>query len=221
MGRQIGERRTFVWLDNEFMVDFRDLLQKTLQSDDPMPALEALVERHPDLPAAVGKFWADGFGTEKIPPAVARFLVERGATLSVHPPQDLVLLTVWPACSAAIRSWCTPKGGDGCTPLHFACDVTTAQLLLDHGADIDYRDDDHDSTPAQWRIGAAPEVSRFLLERGADIFLAAALGDVELAARLVSQNPSCVLHCSKETRGFSIFFTTRLTRKRVCWCAAF
>lgn len=67
---------------------------------------------------------------------------------------------------------------DNCTPLHFARDVETAQLLLTHGARIDARDQDHSSTPAQWLIGDAPEVSRFLLTQGAtpDIFLAAALG---------------------------------------------
>ncbi|MFZ0591671.1 MAG: ankyrin repeat domain-containing protein, partial [Bryobacteraceae bacterium] len=82
------------------------------------------------------------------------------------------------------------KGGDGCTPLHFARDIATAQVLLDRGADIDARDDDHDSTPAQWRIGKASEVCRYLLARGAtpDIFLAAALGDEVLAARLIAQN---------------------------------
>ena len=66
-----------------------------------------------------------------------------------------------------------------------------AELLLDHGARIEARDEDHDSTPAQWRIGEAPEVTRFLLERGAtaDIFLAAALGDLALAEKLVSGGP--------------------------------
>jgi hypothetical protein len=58
---------------------------------------------------------------------------------------------------------------------------------LDHGARIDARDEDHDSTPAQWRIDESPDVARFLLERGAkaDIFLAAAIGDLALAGKLV------------------------------------
>jgi ankyrin repeat protein len=88
------------------------------------------------------------------------------------------------------------KGGDGCTPLHFARDLETAQLLVDCGSQIDARDEDHNSTPAQWRIGNAPEVSRYLLERGAipDIFLAAALGDMELTGRLIAKNPGSVAH---------------------------
>jgi hypothetical protein len=86
------------------------------------------------------------------------------------------------------------KGMDACTPLHFARDVATAQLLLDRGARIDARDEDHDSTPAQWRIGKAPDVARFLLEKGAkpDIFLAAALGDRGLAEKLIQTDRACL-----------------------------
>src|SRR4051794_752281 len=88
------------------------------------------------------------------------------------------------------------KGRDGCTPLHLAPNVVTAQLLLDHGARIDARDEDHDSTPAQWRISEAPELARYLLGRGAtpDIFLAAALGDLDLVTALVARNPGCVAY---------------------------
>ena len=88
------------------------------------------------------------------------------------------------------------KGMDARTPLHCAGTPAVAALLLDHGARIDARDEDHDSTPAQWLIGESPDVVRFLLERGAraDIFLAAALGDMALAERLVSQDPGCTAH---------------------------
>ncbi len=86
------------------------------------------------------------------------------------------------------------KGMDARTPLHCAGTVAVAALLLDHGARIDAHDEDHDSTPAQWRIGEASDVARFLLERGAkpDIFLAAALGDVALAQRLVAADRGCL-----------------------------
>jgi hypothetical protein len=88
------------------------------------------------------------------------------------------------------------KGMDARTPLHCAGTVAVAALLLDHGARIDARDEDHDSTPAQWRIGESPDVARFLLERGAkaDIFLAAALGDIALAERLVTEDQGCLSH---------------------------
>src|SRR5215472_7521990 len=59
------------------------------------------------------------------------------------------------------------RGIDARTPLHCAGTVAVAALLLDHGARIDARDEDHDSTPAQWTIGKSPEVARFLLGHGA------------------------------------------------------
>jgi len=95
---------------------------------------------------------------------------------------------------AADPSVIDAKGGDGCTPLHFSRDIATARLLLDHGARLDARDEDHESTPAQWLIGDAPEVSRFLLDCGAapDIFLAAALGDRALAEKLMDADRACL-----------------------------
>jgi hypothetical protein len=88
------------------------------------------------------------------------------------------------------------KGMDARTPLHCSGTVAVAALLLDHGAPIDARDEDHDSTPAQWLIGESPDVARFLLERGAkaDIFLAAALGDVALAKEFVTKDRSCLAY---------------------------
>ena len=88
------------------------------------------------------------------------------------------------------------KGMDQRTPLHCARTIAVAELLLKHGARVDARDEDHDSTPAQWLIGESPDVSQYLLTRGAkaDIILAAALGDLALAERLVSQDSGCVAH---------------------------
>jgi ankyrin repeat protein len=88
------------------------------------------------------------------------------------------------------------KGMDARTPLHCAGTAAVAALLLDHAARIDARDEDHDSTPAQWRIGESPDVARFLLERGAkaDIFLAAALDDMALAKRLITADRGCLVH---------------------------
>lgn len=88
------------------------------------------------------------------------------------------------------------RGVDGGRPLHFCTNVDIAELLVDSGADVDARDDDHDSTPAQWRIGDAPEVVRFLLGRGAtpDIFLAAALDDLALVRSLLEKCPECTTY---------------------------
>lgn len=97
---------------------------------------------------------------------------------------------------AANPSLIDAKGIDARTPLHCASSVEVAALLLDHGARIDARDEDHDSTPAQWLIGDSPGVVRFLLQRGAtpDIFLAAALGDLALAQQLVNDDRACLAH---------------------------
>jgi len=64
--------------------EFRDLLLTALQADSPASAIEALIRDNPELPAAIGKSWADGFSADRIPPALARILVEHGAPLSVH-----------------------------------------------------------------------------------------------------------------------------------------
>jgi hypothetical protein len=125
---------------------------------------------------------------------VARFLIERGATLTVHAAAALGLINELEKLLDTEPTLIHAKGGDACTPLHFAHDVPTAQLLVKRGARLNARDEDHDSTPAQWLIGDAPEVSRWLLEQGAtpDIFLAVALGDRALAEKLIAADRSCV-----------------------------
>jgi ankyrin repeat protein len=86
------------------------------------------------------------------------------------------------------------RGGDGQTPLHFAGTLEIATYLLDHGAEIDARDLDHESTPAQYMIDDRQEIARHLVGRGCqtDILLAAALGDIDLARRHLDADPECV-----------------------------
>jgi hypothetical protein len=90
------------------------------------------------------------------------------------------------------------RGGDGQTPLHFARSTRVAELLLAAGADIDARDLDHRSTPAEWMLAdgmdagrSRLEVARYLVERGAsaDIFLAAALGLEDRVRALLTSHP--------------------------------
>jgi ankyrin repeat protein len=89
------------------------------------------------------------------------------------------------------------RGGDGQTPLHFARSRTVVDLLLAAGADIDARDRDHRSTPAEWMLehtrGAGRyELARYLTDRGAatDIFLAAALGLTERVRTMLQAQPA-------------------------------
>jgi len=147
-------------------------------------------------PEAAARWWAPGFYTRSVAADVGRFLVEQGAALTVHAASGLGLVDRLAEMLAADPALLHAKGGDGCMPLHFARDVTVAKLLLDRGARVDARDEDHESTPAQWLIGDVPEVSRFLMEHGAtpDIFLAAALGDRALAEKLTGQKPGCLAH---------------------------
>jgi ankyrin repeat protein len=89
------------------------------------------------------------------------------------------------------------RGGDGQTPLHFAKSPAVVDLLLAAGADIDARDVDHRSTPAEWMLKRRRGAGRFALagylaERGAatDIFLAAALGLTDRARTMLQTDPT-------------------------------
>src|SRR5690606_2068599 len=86
------------------------------------------------------------------------------------------------------------RGGDGQTPLHFAANVEIAALLLEHGADIDARDIDHESTPAQYMARDRVDVARFLVTRGCrtDLLLATALGDIALVRQHLDADPACI-----------------------------
>jgi hypothetical protein len=143
---------------------------------------------------AVNKWCGGGIGVRRVEPSVAEFLIGRGTALTAHAAAALGLTDQLARLLDANPSLIDAKGGDGCTPLHFARDVPTAQLLVARGARLDARDEDHESTPAQWLIGDAPEVSRWLLDRGSapDIFLAAALGDRALAEKLIASDRTCL-----------------------------
>jgi ankyrin repeat protein len=142
---------------------------------------------------AASNAWASGLGTRKVDQAKARELVARGATLTPHAAAGLGFTDELAKILQSDPKAIDAKGCDACTPLHFARDIATAELLLAHGARIDARDEDHLSTPAQWLLGEAPEIARFLIERGAvtDIFMAAALGDIALAEKLIATDPRC------------------------------
>jgi ankyrin repeat protein len=156
----------------------------------------ALDSGSPEDLKAVSEWWASGLHTRDIDPQAARTLVDNGATLTVHAAAGIGLTDHLARLLDADPSLVDAKGCDACTPLHFSRDVATARLLLERGARIDARDEDHDSTPVQWLIRDAPDVVRYLLEQGAtpDIFLATAIGHCDLVARLIETNPRCVAY---------------------------
>lgn len=151
----------------------------------------------------VGDWWAPGFGAEQVERATARYLVEKGAKLTIHAATGIGLMDVVEQMLDRDPTLVTARGGDGCHPLHFCSDLEIARLLIDRGAEVDARDDDHDSTPAQWRIGDAAEITKWLINHGAtpDIFMAAGLGDIALAKRLVSDDPKCTAYRIGNNKG--------------------
>jgi ankyrin repeat protein len=127
-----------------------------------------------------------GFGVlEQVRPDEAVPLIVRGARIDVWAAANLGMMAELSALIAGDPSLVHAKGGDGKRPLHFARTIEIARFLLEHGAEIDARDDDHDSTPAQHLVGDRPEVAEFLVAQGArsDLLLASALGDVALVRR--------------------------------------
>ncbi len=146
--------------------------------------IDALLEAGANINART-KWWAGGFGVlDNCGPELASFLIERGAIVDIHAAARLGMFERVRELVTADSALVHALGGDGQTPLHFAANVEIAEYLLEHGAEIDARDVDHESTAAQYAAAhrpRRPEVARYLLSRGAksDILMAAALGDLE------------------------------------------
>jgi len=125
---------------------------------------------------------------------LARHLVTRGAAVGPHEAAGLGRLDLLDEMVKKRPPVVHDRGGDGCTPLHFAANPATAAFLLDHGAKVDARDEDHHSTPAQWAAAGRPEVARYLVECGAepDIFMVALSGDAVWMSDYLAANPDAI-----------------------------
>ncbi len=134
---------------------------------------------------------------------MAEFLIERGAVMDAHAASRLGRLPKLRELVAADPVLVHARGGDGQTPLHFASTVEIAEFLLANGAKVDARDVDHESTPAQYMLRVEhkrhypqdrQDVARDLISRGCrtDILMAAALGDTDLVARHLDEDPACI-----------------------------
>ncbi len=149
-------------------------------------------------------WWAGGFGVlDDCDPSLVDFLVERGAVIDAHAAARLGMMPKLRELVAADPSVVHAKGGDGQTPLHFASTVEVAEFLLANGAEIDARDVDHESTPAQYMLRVdqkrhypkdRQDVARYLVSRGCrtDLLMAAALGDMDLVRRHLDDDPGCI-----------------------------
>jgi hypothetical protein len=147
-------------------------------------------------------WWAGSFGAlDCASSELADYLIARGAILDIHAAARLGKIDRVRELLAADPQLVHARGGDGQLPLHFAATVEIAALLLDHGADINARDIDHESTAAQymacsrqyleWREPYRHDVARFLISRGAqtDILMASAIGDLALVERILNHDP--------------------------------
>ena len=150
------------------------------------------------------QWWAGGFGVlDDCDPGLVDFLVERGAVIDAHAAARLGMLEKLSHCVAADPAVVHARGGDGQTPLHFASTVEIAAFLLDHGAEIDALDVNHESTPAQSMLRVEQkrhyprdrqEIARCLVSQGCktDLLMAAALGDTDLVLRHLDTDPACI-----------------------------
>ncbi|HMA42606.1 MAG TPA: ankyrin repeat domain-containing protein [Gemmatimonadales bacterium] len=139
-------------------------------------------------------WWAGSFGVLDDDHGLAAFLIERGARVDVHAAARLNMMERLAGLITADPGLVHARGGDGQTPLHFAPTIEVATLLLDKGADIDARDVDHESTPAQYMVRSRQDVARYLVRRGCatDLLMAAALGDLELVRRHLDADPASI-----------------------------
>ena len=150
------------------------------------------------------EWWAGGFGVlDECDPSLVGFLTERGAVVDVHSASRLGMMPTLRELVTADPSVVQAQGGDGQTPLHFASTVEVAEFLLSSGAEIDARDVDHESTPAQYMLRVEhkrhypqdrQDVARYLVSRGCrtDILMAAALGDADLVRRHLDNDAACI-----------------------------
>src|SRR5262245_40772958 len=129
-------------------------------------------------------------------PAEAAPLIARGVVVDIFAAAHLGMFDRVKALVDSDASLVHARGGDGKTALHCATTVEIARYLLDHGAEIDVRDVDHESTPAQYLVREAPAVTRLLIERGAsvDIFMAVGLRDAALVDRYLRDDPEALDH---------------------------
>lgn len=141
-------------------------------------------------------WWAGSFGVfdDAGDEGMVEFLLSRGAVMDPHDAAKWGRRDELEKLVAKDPGAVHFRGGDGQTPLHVAASVEIARFLLDHGADIDALDVDHESMPAQYLIKEHQDVARYLVERGCrtDIMLAVALGDLELVRRMLDENPVAI-----------------------------
>ena len=139
-------------------------------------------------------WWAGGFSLlDGADEATANYLLARGAKLDVFAAAEFGRLDVLRELLDANPELVNAPGPDGQRALHRAKSIEVIDFLLERGAEIDARDVDHNGTPAQYAINDETKL-RHLISRSAtpDIFIACALGDIELAQRVLQSEPNAL-----------------------------
>ncbi len=156
--------------------------------------LDVLLDQGADINAK-SQWWAGGFSIlHSAEPDLAAYAIERGAIVDVHAAARLGLLDRLRELVERDPQLVHSRGGDGQTPLHFARTVEIADYLLDHGADINARNIDHESTPAQYMLADRLDVARYLVQRGCetDLLLASAVGDLDRVRKHLDDDPQSI-----------------------------
>ncbi|MDA1190761.1 MAG: hypothetical protein O3A46_03640 [Candidatus Poribacteria bacterium] len=163
--------------------------------------VDALLDFGADINAKSG-WWAGGFSAMHhvagsmvaFNEEFAQYLLSRGATLDAWGAAGLNKVDDLHKILHKTPEVVNEHGPDGMSPLHYSATRFVADTILDHGADINFKDNDHLGTPAQWLVRARPKVAQHLVDRGAegDVLLYAALGDLNRVKAEVEADPSCL-----------------------------
>ena len=139
-------------------------------------------------------WWAGSFGVLDNDGDLHDFLIQRGARIDAHAAARLGKLDLLRELVTKDPAVVHARGGDGQLPLHCAASTEVAAFLLDHGANINAIDVDHESTAAQWMVKERSDVARYLVGRGCrtDILLGAALGDESVVRTHLAQDAAAI-----------------------------
>jgi ankyrin repeat protein len=196
---------------NEPMHNYGDMqaLLAAVQRTD-RKTVDVLLQAGADIHVR-SRSWAGGISVlDECAPEMAAFLMERGAVVDAHSAARLGMLEKLRELVEADFAVVHARGWNGQTPLHFASTVEIAQYLVERGAEINARDLQHESTPAQHMLRVVQArhyprdrqpIARYLVSRGCetDILMAAALGDLELARRHLESDPKSIRTRVSET----------------------
>lgn len=132
---------------------------------------------------------------------LADYLIKQGATIDIFAAARMGDVERVKTLLQSNPSLANARGPDGASPLHYVAKAEVVQVLVDANADPNARDD-HGLTPLVWH-GADMEIAKALVDNGAvveDIFLAAAIGDIDQARQLLNEDATQV-NRTKEVHG--------------------